>query len=293
MAICLHPITIRSPGKGLKGKWQYINVPCGRCPSCLKNRQQDWAFRIQMEAQECLSKNGCVYFVTFTYDDDHLTFGENDRATLVPSDISHFIKVYRDYMRRMFDCSVRFFAAGEYGEDDDFTHRPHYHVVFFFDKPFQAVDLRDAMQERWLHGQILKIAPISVKLAEYVAKYSTKQYGIDYDGVCPPFARMSLRPAIGKCFIEKNRDFYRKNELFHTFDSSGTPFRIPRYIRDRIFDLDQVDDYVLRLQHKFDLLEDCKRAFCIGNYFKETRDAAIQFETNFYDKLKKLKNYGL
>ena len=55
---------------GIESFEKFVNVPCGKCEQCLKSKARGWAFRILKEAE----KYDNNYFITFTYDDDHLKF---------------------------------------------------------------------------------------------------------------------------------------------------------------------------------------------------------------------------
>lgn len=50
----------------------YIQVPCGKCIACLRNRQNAMVSRLYAEAD----KRGTFAFVTLTYDDEHLPLAE-------------------------------------------------------------------------------------------------------------------------------------------------------------------------------------------------------------------------
>lgn len=51
----------------------YIEVPCGKCVSCLRNRQNAMVSRLYADA----SKYGTFVFVTLTYDEAHLPLAES------------------------------------------------------------------------------------------------------------------------------------------------------------------------------------------------------------------------
>lgn len=51
----------------------YIEVPCGKCIACLRNRQNAMVSRLYADA----SKYGSFVFVTLTYDEDHLPLAES------------------------------------------------------------------------------------------------------------------------------------------------------------------------------------------------------------------------
>ena len=88
MSQCLHPKIIRNPLYGAKyhQKDGYedlsrpvlpgenttdpkIVVPCNKCLNCRTNRQNEWAFRMEIENIDTVKHGGVSYFCTFTYDD--------------------------------------------------------------------------------------------------------------------------------------------------------------------------------------------------------------------------------
>ena len=90
-----------------------IQVPCGQCIGCRLEYARVWATRCWHESL----MHDQSYFVTLTYDDDHLkTF------SLVPEDLTNFFKRLRNYKK------IRYYACGEYGDKNG---RPHYHAIIF------------------------------------------------------------------------------------------------------------------------------------------------------------------
>lgn len=122
--------------KFLPGKWQMI--PCGKCIGCRLEYSREWANRGALEAQ-LYDQN---WFVTITYDEDHVPLmdwiedcegftwtNDTEGTTLVPDDLTRFIKNVRQIMKRDYgQDGIRFMACGEYGSE---KARPHYHIIFF------------------------------------------------------------------------------------------------------------------------------------------------------------------
>lgn len=245
---CFHPRDVKVQQKVSWNHYvdRYIRVPCGKCFACRRKRQQDWSFRIQEEARSCVQKGGSVYFVTLTYDDDHLPHMiDKDTGEMfgVPSlntlEIGKFVRKLR---KRFGSESLRYFGCGEYGDHKTDNLRPHYHVVLFLKENMRAEQLRPFIIDSWGKGLVLGIYPISSKLAEYVAKYSLKRVGQDYSDRVPPFARMSLKPAIGSVFLGSSEcRSYVKNQSFVVYDFSGNSFGLPRYFRDRMYSKEFLD----------------------------------------------------
>lgn len=164
---CYHPLIGVPKGRSLEtGKMQYtilpynenyekdkyigegvIQIPCGKCIGCRLEYSRQWANRCMLELQYHKS----AYFLTLTYNDGNLPLrwhvdkdtGEAAPvATLVKRDWQLFMK----RLRRAFpDQQLRFFMAGEYGEQN---FRPHFHaIVFGLDvpdlRPYKKLDKYD------------------------------------------------------------------------------------------------------------------------------------------------------
>jgi hypothetical protein len=237
---CYHPITIPVAKPDLSRKdrkiWVETTVPCGRCLGCRADQARDWAVRIMHETQ--MHEN--AWFLTLTYRDERIP----KHGSLRPSDLSSFFKALRrDYP----PGSVSYYACGEYGET---TERPHYHAVLygidFLDRhlwrnsPSSPVWRSPTLESYWTHGSS-EFSTVTPGSASYVAGYVRKKVSRkvvehhytrvdDTTGELveleQEFSRMSLRPAIGKRWIEKYwRDVYPADRVL----LDGKPFRPPRY----------------------------------------------------------------
>ena len=96
------------------GTWRQLDtflIPCGQCVGCRLDYSRRWATRLMLELQ-C---HESAFFVTLTYDDDHVKRGSKVAYTLVPEDIQLFLKRLRKEQSTRTDIKIRFFCAGEYG----------------------------------------------------------------------------------------------------------------------------------------------------------------------------------
>ncbi len=172
-------------------------------------------------------------FVTLTYNDERLP----DNGEVCAKDFSRFIKRLRKTQERR----ISFFGCGEYGE---ITQRPHYHAVLFncsfmdrdigFDSSRPHVWRSKALADIWGRGMV-EGGTVTMASASYVAGYIRKKVkNKDYaranpitgELLAPEFARMSLRPAIAKRWIEKNwRDVYPRDYVV----IDGVEAKPPRY----------------------------------------------------------------
>lgn len=94
---------------------QGIYVPCGKCISCRVNRRREWTQRLLHESYY----QDSAYFITLTYDEEHVPIDKNGNEAVCKSDVQDFIKDLRNKYR---DVSIRYFVGSEYGPE---TGRPH------------------------------------------------------------------------------------------------------------------------------------------------------------------------
>lgn len=142
-------------------------IPCGWCTSCRIDRRNAWQDRITWERMGNSSA-----FVTFTYDDWHLPFGDMHIPTLRRSDFETFIDRLRYRVRKNtpYLCTPKFqyYAVGEYG---DCFNRPHYHVIFI---GLDFFECRKLFYDIWQNG-IIDSLPVLDGGIRYVLKYLDKQ----------------------------------------------------------------------------------------------------------------------
>lgn len=237
---CYHPIDIPVKHKpireGARPVWQTRTLPCGRCLGCRANQAREWSIRIMHETQ----MHNSAWFLTLTYDNENLP----ENGSLCPTHLQGFFKTLR---RDHPTGSISYFACGEYGEK---TQRPHYHAVLygpdFLDKyihrpsPTSPVWKSQTLDSYWTHG-LSEFSTVTPASAAYVAGYVRKKISTRYHpdaytrvepttgelfDIQPEFSRMSLKPAIGKRWIEKYwPDVYPKDFVV----IGGKKFHPPRY----------------------------------------------------------------
>ena len=232
-------------------------IPCGQCIGCRIRQREDWTTRIELEARDYPKEE--VWFITLTYDDDHVPgvivkTGEIMRKVqytwkpgekrpdsvqiLLYEDIQKFLK----RLRKAYKGKIRYFVAGEYGEQ---TARPHYHMILYGWKPTDLENLYKIhhngyynskwLKDLWGMGQI-QIAQAVPETYRYVAGYVTKKmYEIDgkkansyYElGQTKPFACMSLKPGLGDRYYQEHKaEIWRQGYIQCT---NGKQAQIPRY----------------------------------------------------------------
>ena len=232
-------------------------IPCGQCIGCRIRQREDWTTRIELEARDYPKEE--VWFVTLTYDEDHVPGmivktgevmrkvqytwkpGESRPSSvqiLLYEDIQKFLK----RLRKAYRGKLRYFVAGEYGEQ---TARPHYHMILYGWRPTDLKNLYKIhhngyytskwLQDLWGMGQV-QLAQAVPETYRYVAGYVTKKmYEIDgkkaneyYElGQTKPFACMSLKPGLGDHYYQEHKEeIWRQGYIQCT---NGKQAQIPRY----------------------------------------------------------------
>jgi len=215
--------------------WLPLRVPCGKCIGCRADQARDWAIRIMHEAQ----MHEDAWFVTLTYNDKEIPQDDS----LSPAHLRKFIKT----LRRDHQQKISYYACGEYGES---TKRPHYHAVLFgphfldkyphYSRHNSQVWRSPYLESRWPYGHS-EFSAVNHASASYTAGYVRKKLTAKQDPnrnlrvyeetgeiveVQPEFSRMSLKPAIGKTWLEK---YWEETYTHDRVVVEGKEFKPPRY----------------------------------------------------------------
>lgn len=255
---CFTPLAaVRGKDGKIRFHWRatgkQMQLPCGRCIGCKLERSRQWALRCVHEARGHEENS----WLTLTYDDDNLPYG----GSLVKP---HLQKFYKRLRKEIEPIKIRYFSAGEYGEDKG---RPHYHICLFgFDFPDKHMyrvgdsgeDLytSELLDRLWGKGRS-EIGEVTFESAAYTARYCTKKITGDMakdhytvillDGrmveIEPEFAMMSLGRNRGDGIGAKHFDKYR-DEIYPEDECviRGKRSKPPRYY-DKLLEETDVDLY--------------------------------------------------
>ena len=250
-------------------------TPCGQCIGCRLEYARVWGARLAHEVaflEECFG----IYssFITLTYDEEHVPYG----GTLVKPHLQDFFKRFRWHLAQEEPPrEIRYYAAGEYGSTcpshgvKDCTlcgpiQRPHYHAIILgFDFPDKkclgyrdgyAVYESEFLAKLWKKGSH-EIGSFSFDAGVYVASYMLAKFkGKEYDvadyyckylpaidawmDLEPEFATMSLKPGIGKDWMEKYvNDLYPHDQC--PIPGRGTFGKPPKYY-DSIYEISHPEE---------------------------------------------------
>lgn len=215
---------------------QYISVPCGKCPECLKRRASGWSFRLMQ--QDKISNN--ALFVTLTYDTEHVPLSRNGFMTLDKTDVQKFFKRLRFHLPPSHP-KISYYVAGEYGGKNN---RPHYHAIIFnaFSDDITAAwcfPPRDQSTKESTPAGNIVYGDVNGASVGYTLKYMCKKRKIPMhrnDDRIPEFSLMSK--GLGANYLTPAMVRYHKNDLENRMNCvlpDGKVIAMPRYYKDKVY----------------------------------------------------------
>lgn len=206
-----------------------VPVPCGKCPQCLKRRTASWSFRIEMESLRWEKQ----YFITLTYNTDHVPISKHKFLTLEPD---HLTKYFKRLRKR--GGKLKYYAVGEYGTKNK---RPHYHLILFTSSAILESDVIACWTDpktKQSYGDVFfgKVESGSIR---YCVQYYDKgdwNPAHSRDDRVPEFSRMS--DGIGSNFLTdaQVKAFLANPAKGYIYDREGKKIAIPRYYKNRLYD---------------------------------------------------------
>lgn len=132
--MCLRPLSIINKGYDPNDKYSsyFVRVPCGKCEECAQQRVSDVLFRADYEYQDMLKCGGTAFFLTLTFNDEHLniyTYSDGSKcSTWNGKLLQRYTHRLNTHLSRC-GYSLKYLITSERGNNG--THRPHYHCIFF------------------------------------------------------------------------------------------------------------------------------------------------------------------
>lgn len=248
---CFNPVPLWSQG---------IRVPCGRCAACLMNRAEDWKSRLSIEREASSS----AYFVTLTYDDEHLPHDLNGNPCFCPGHLKDFHKKMRVYLKRgelidnhfgehrfkLDNRKFKYFLTSEYGPDSG--HRPHYHGIYF-NLPDDIYLAELLIRKAWIYGTVITVSEVTEGRISYTAEYALNARLCSFapKDWMPHIFRVSK--GIGSALMDSSlKDWMRENPAKRVYlptKGGSVKRRLSRYLKDKVFD----DDMKARIQDEYAL----------------------------------------
>lgn len=194
-------------------------VPCGKCLSCLINKRNDWAFRLEQEYKRSQS----AAFITLTY---HPKFVPDTGVSK-----RHF-QLFMKRLRKKSGLKLRYYAVGEYGTKFD---RPHYHAIIF-----NYYGNEKFLQSIWSTRKgeafgIVHIGKVNQASIMYCTKYVIQRGNPKDSNRAKPFMLCSRAYGLGLNYLtDEMADWHRRGQRNYTL-VFGEKRRLPRYYKDKIW----------------------------------------------------------
>lgn len=216
--MCLRPISILNPTKRIHrqgGQKLQLTVCCNQCAECLNKKRDEYSFRTYWHTKDTLNYGGYVLFDTLTYSEQYLPhlsdvldikkYGVIDFSCF---DLSHY-KLFFKRLRRCIETryhvtnAITYLFCSEYGTDERFTHRPHYHFLLFVKYKFiDPLWLSRTISKCWQYG---RTDGIVYKPLSYVAKH-IYGYNLGYGDNSETYVLRALTQYVSK-YILKSSEF--------------------------------------------------------------------------------------
>lgn len=198
---------------------EFIQVPCGKCESCLKQERNDWFVRLNREFAYCKSVGFEVWFVT-------LTIAPRFYAQAL-EDPSAFLRRFFEKIRHSFGKSVKHAFFTEFSPTKG---RMHFHGLFF-GPHLTFKDLHGLSREfGWIWAQPAK----SAACIRYITKYIVKDIQFCRKGgqlLDAKYRRKHVSAGVGSYLgTFPPPSFSRRTWVFRGANSNiEYCYRIPRY----------------------------------------------------------------
>ena len=197
----------------------YIEVPCGKCHSCVRSKMNGWRLRLIAE----LKQWSFSVFITLTFDDSMMERFRDDPNKAV--------RLFLDRMRKNVGNGIKHFIIGEYGEK---TGRFHYHgILFGVPRNFDV----NQVEKLWKYGFVY-LGWCNERTIHYITKYITK---VDYNknhkkANKQDIPRIIVSHGIGSSFVDYARNEPMKKDLKpFLITGKGAKIPLPRYVKAKLY----------------------------------------------------------
>lgn len=228
----------------------------------LEKYQYNWRTRLRMEFQ-----NKKCYFLTLTFDDEHLPSGSTTQQMKVCTDeLQRFWKRLRDSCEyHGLGLHWKYFAVSENGEEHG---RLHFHALLFADgtntkvlhhrtaKPLFAL-----IDQKWSNGRT-QIRVADERHIRYITKYIFKRC---FD----PLYHSWKSNGIGLSYLTEPLCKYLREHLQDYIHLGGKVTYLPSYIRKKVFtelEREEMNDYLYQRMSEVPKDESFYKGYMMRDY---------------------------
>lgn len=212
----------------------YINIPCGQCIECRKQKARNWQIRLHEE----IKAHKYSYFITLTFDPEEL--GKLMKETNnIECNATAAIAVRRclEYYRKDHKKSLRHWLITELGHEG--TERIHLHGLLFTDDPLQFNKFDRSnyyIWKYWKYGIVYVGDYCTAKTINYIVKYVNK-IDTQHKGF---IGQIFASPGIGKQFMTESNIIKYRSKLNGKYDDfyrlqNGSKVKLPTYYKNKLY----------------------------------------------------------
>ena len=216
-----------------------VQIPCGRCSECLKQKARNWQIRLAEE----IPLTPYNYFITLTFSPGQLQKLFN-KTQLPECNALMGIAIRRmlERWRKDHKKSIKHWFITELGHEN--TERIHAHGILFSNEPLEFKEIEKkpngilAEWKYWKYGNVFVGNWVNSQTINYLMKYVCK---IDHDHK-NFIGYVYTSPGIGKNWLEKMSSIYKyrpHNSLDYYRMPDGHKIKLPIYYKNHLYNEDE------------------------------------------------------
>lgn len=216
-----------------------IDVPCGHCIECCKQKAREWKIRMLEEIKD----HEHNYFITLTFSNEELR--ELMRSSKLGECNALAAKAVRRHLERWrkdFKCQLKHWYVVEKGHEN--TERIHLHGILFCDQNIETQFKKIERQhggwmcnwKYWRYGHVWVGDFCNARSIGYIVKYMTK-IDSEHKGF---YGQVLCSPGIGRNYTERpifnSRYNYKDHNSITTYkQNDGTEIKNPTYYKNKAY----------------------------------------------------------
>lgn len=218
-----------------------VNVPCGNCIECRKQKARNWQIRLNEEIK-CHEYN---YFMTLTFSPDGLKeILDRTKMTECNAAAEYALRHCLERYRKKYGHSLKHWFVTELGHEN--TERIHMHGILLSDEPltFNKIERKQngimATWDFWKYGIVFVGDYVNARSCNYIVKYMHK-IDEDHKGFV---GQVLASPGIGRAYTDKATNHllheYRPNNTIDYYRlNNGSKVKLPSYYKNKFINEDQ------------------------------------------------------
>lgn len=223
----------RDGKRGNDTRVQYVQIPCGNCIECRKQRSNDWRIRMYEEIKVHKYK----YFITLTFSPEELKklceeTGKEECNAIAGIAVRRMLERWRKDHKK----SIKHWLITELGHQG--TERIHLHGLLLNNEPLEFTQEKQSQYynwKYWKYGLIYVGKYVNMKTITYISKYITK-IDTDHKGFK---GEIFCSPGIGRNYSESpyfnSYAYIRSKSRTDYYCENGQRIKLPTYWKNKAY----------------------------------------------------------